>query len=189
MNHKDFDDWTPLHLPGMAEVARVLLEYGANVGAKDKQGKTPLHRAADGGDFHNRLEANAKYRKFDVARVLLERGASVDAEDNEGRTPLHAAAVHCNFKIVHLLLEHGANVDVVDSQGATPLLVAVEFPDREAESERVEVLRVLLEHGASVGAKDNQGRAAFQVALASGVDGIMKLLSEYGANCQGHVEA
>jgi ankyrin repeat protein len=54
----------------------VLLEHGANVGAVDNEGRTPLHAAAEGG-------------KVKVVRVLLEHGANVDAVDNEGRTSLH----------------------------------------------------------------------------------------------------
>jgi cytohesin len=54
------------------------LENGANPNAKDYDGSTPLHRAAQEG-------------RIDVVRVLLERGADPWIADNEGHTPLDYA--------------------------------------------------------------------------------------------------
>jgi ankyrin repeat protein len=58
----------------MDEAVRVLLDHGANVGAKDNDGRTPLHKAVE-----NRMSK--------AVRVLLEHGADVGANDNQGRTP------------------------------------------------------------------------------------------------------
>ena len=44
------------------ERVREMLEEGADPNAKDKDGNTPLHKAADEG-------------RFDVVKLLLERGA------------------------------------------------------------------------------------------------------------------
>ena len=57
-----------------AEVVRMLLGYGGNVGAKDYKGRTTLHIALDCGSV-------------EVVRVLLEHGANVGAEDDKDRTP------------------------------------------------------------------------------------------------------
>jgi ankyrin repeat protein len=59
----------------------VLLEHGANVGAEDKEGRTPLHAAAEGGNG-----------TAEVVSVLLEHGANVGAKDNKGRTPFQIAS-------------------------------------------------------------------------------------------------
>ncbi len=72
---------TPLHeaaAMGHLEVARLLLERGADVNAKNKHGFTPLHFAA--GIGHT-----------DVAKLLLEHGADVNAKDEHGRTPADIA--------------------------------------------------------------------------------------------------
>jgi ankyrin repeat protein len=61
-----------------AEIARLLIEHGAVVDARDKQGQTPLHAAARDG-----LVA--------VATVLVSKGADVNARDHYGRTPLWIA--------------------------------------------------------------------------------------------------
>jgi ankyrin repeat protein len=60
------------------ELAKLLLERGADVKAKDNDGYTPLHLAS----ISNYIE---------LAKLLLDRGADVNAKDNEGRTPFDKA--------------------------------------------------------------------------------------------------
>ena len=63
---------------GDPNVARLLIDRGADVSAANKYGSTPLHRASEAGH-----EA--------VARLLVDRGADVSAADEDGSTPLHRA--------------------------------------------------------------------------------------------------
>ena len=70
---------TPLHFASNAEVARVLIEHGAEFEALDWSGRTPLHWAAQFG-------------LVDVADLLIQSGAEVDRQENDGSTPLHWAA-------------------------------------------------------------------------------------------------
>ena len=69
-------DLAALHCPD--ELARWLVARGADLGAGDARGETPLH-----------ARANRRQAKVDV---LLELGAVVDATDTSSQTPLHAAA-------------------------------------------------------------------------------------------------
>ena len=122
---------TPLHTAadnGRVEVAHVLLECGANVGAEDNKGRTPLHVAA-------------KHREVETVRLLLEHGANVRAEDNEGTSPLHKATEYGNVEAVRVLLEHGANAGAEDNKGRTPFQMA-------SAAGKDDTMKLMLEHGA-----------------------------------------
>jgi hypothetical protein len=156
---------------GYADVARLLLEHGADVNARDDLGDTPLHEAAHG--------------HVDVVRLLLEHGADVNARDKNGQTPLHEAAswgvvrllpdhgadVNTRDKngrirgladVVRLLLERGADVNARDEDGRTPLHWA-------AFAGYADVARLLLEHGADVNARNKSGETPLHVAAAAKV--------------------
>uniref|UniRef100_A0A8C0GXR4 Uncharacterized protein n=1 Tax=Chelonoidis abingdonii TaxID=106734 RepID=A0A8C0GXR4_CHEAB len=85
---------TPLHVAsqrGNVDVAQQLLNYKANVNAKDKQPKTPLHLAAEKGD-HAMVE------------LLLSFNADPNAMDKEKKTPLHTAVMGGHLNTVKVLL-------------------------------------------------------------------------------------
>ena len=160
------------HSPRMlVDVARLLLEHGADINPRTNSGITPLHLAA-------------AYGQVEVARVMLEHGANVGAKDDQGETPLHTGSdgpgrrhLVPNYEkpeVVRMLLKHGANVGAKDNKGRTPLHVA-------AQRGHVEVARALLEHGANVGAEDNEGNTPFKIASAEGNGEITKLLLEHDA--------
>ncbi len=68
--------FTPLHeaaLLGKTEIARVLLNRGADIRATDKEGNTPLHWVG---------------RHVDTAKLLLDAGADPRAQNKDGRTPI-----------------------------------------------------------------------------------------------------
>jgi len=76
--------------------AALLLAEGEDVNAKDRDGCTPLHIAAQVG---------AKR----VVELLL-RGASIEAKDDQGHTPVQLAAAEGRDEVVSLLLSKGAEI-------------------------------------------------------------------------------
>jgi len=97
---------TPLHRAALgrgsvedeknAEIVEKLLAKGADVNAKDpRQGRTPLHQAADRG-------------RYKTAECLIAASADVNATDNEGKTPLSLAQEENRTEIAELLRKHGA---------------------------------------------------------------------------------
>lgn len=94
------------------ELARWLVEQGADISAQNTYGETPLHSRA--GHWRGRIG------------ILLDLGADVNARDNRGDTPLHQAARIGSDQVVRLLLDHGAAVDAVNNRQLTPLAAALE---------------------------------------------------------------
>merc|ERR1711965_913853 len=106
--------FSPLYIAcknGHVDVARLLLEKGAEVNWANKNGQTPLHIVCLQGHV-------------DAARLLLDNGAEVDRAINNGATPLHIVCLQGHVDAARLLLEKGAEVDRANKWGQTPLFVA-----------------------------------------------------------------
>lgn len=82
--------------------ARVLIEHGADVNARDGQGRTLLHELAP------------KMGAAEFIRLLVDSGADVNAADGAGRTALKLALVLAGFKD-----GYQQNVDVLRELGGT----------------------------------------------------------------------
>ncbi|MBV1929460.1 MAG: ankyrin repeat domain-containing protein [Gammaproteobacteria bacterium] len=88
------------------EVAKVLLEFKADVNAIDSNSETPLHRVKLAED--NRFIS-----------LLVENGADVNAQDKYGRTALIgiAAAANTSPENAKLLIDLGADPNIETSEG------------------------------------------------------------------------
>ena len=98
---------------GDEEVARLLVDNGANINACQHDDQSPLHCAAKGG-----REAAM------IAQLLLASGGDVGMTDRKGATPLHQAAGCGNDMMVRLLIENGADVNTKGGNGFTALYTA-----------------------------------------------------------------
>ncbi|ETM42032.1 hypothetical protein L914_12248 [Phytophthora nicotianae] len=91
------------------QMAKLLIEYGADVNAANTVTATPLHQAMRRYDF-------------DLVDVLLANGADVNQRNRFGDTPLHQAARLALYPVMwEKLLRHGANLSAEDRSGQTPM--------------------------------------------------------------------
>ena len=104
----------------------MILEVPSLVNARDSDGATPLHHAAERG-FTN------------VALVLLAVDANVNARKRDGVTPLHVASALGRKSMVDLLLANKADVTAKDKKGRT----AAAFARASGHPDIVELLSEL----------------------------------------------
>ena len=72
------------------DIARTLIEHGANVNAKAVNDLTALHTAAARGNI-------------EAAKLLLDHGADINAASTDGKTPLSYAEERNHPEMVHFL--------------------------------------------------------------------------------------
>jgi ankyrin repeat protein len=155
--------WSSFHRAsrrGQVEIARMLIERGADVTAQNNDGWTPLHLALVDGEV-------------EVARMLIERGADVTAQNNDGWAPLHLALQIEEVEVARMLIERDANVAAQNNDGWTPLHLA-------SQRGQVEVARMLIEHGADAAAQGKRTETPLHLALQWGQVDVACMLIEHG---------
>lgn len=143
------DEWrTPLQLAickNKVGVVRVLLEFGANVEARNVMwagSQRPIILAVLNGNE-------------ELVRLLVESGAEIEEVGTKGQTPVGLAAREGFDRIVSYLISKGAKINTKDAYGKhTPLWWA-------AQGGHLNTVAVLMQHGASAGGTDNRGRSIF----------------------------
>ena len=147
-------------------LARLLLQKGANPNLKDDDGDTPLHIAV-------------KYRIEAMVKLLLHWEADTEIKDLGGSTPIHSASSRWrNDSILLLLIEKGAEIETRNLREQTPLGNAI-------DSDSPSCAQILIRHGANVNAtwnKSNIGGTLLFEAVRQGKEWAVNLLLGKGAN-------
>ncbi|MDD5057330.1 MAG: ankyrin repeat domain-containing protein [Sideroxydans sp.] len=149
---------------GNLEVAKRLIDFGANLEVRDERNWTALIIAsAKGSD--------------DVVKMLLESGAKTDVRDMKGYSALHWAAYNGHGNVAKLLLDHGVNPNQQCKVGWTPLMLAAARGHLVASA-------YLIAFGGDVNQVSEDGSVALHRACQNGHLAVVKLLIEKGADRQ-----
>ncbi len=144
---------------GKSDVARTLIEAGADLNATDDMNRTPLI---------NSLENE----NIEIAKLLIASGADVNKPSKYGEIALNEA-IRLNYtEISQMLIKSGADVNAMDQFDRTPLMAA-------ATVGNIEIFRMLLEAGAKFDAKNND---YLLEATKGGNIEIVKYMLENGAD-------
>ncbi|MDD2832900.1 MAG: quinoprotein dehydrogenase-associated putative ABC transporter substrate-binding protein [Methylotenera sp.] len=173
-----------------------LLKRGANINAKDNEGKTPLIEAVTSGDIS-------------LINGLLAYGADPNAQDHDGWTAGMHAVRSNEPKIFRLMGQYKADYNLVNSDGMTALAIAVmnnkanaavamldngAKPDFAMGAAKYNALmlavkkgnqqmaQTLLQYKANPNSKNTGGLTPLMIAAFSNHDMIVSLLLKAGAN-------
>lgn len=187
----------------------LLLDKGADINKRNRQGLAPIHGAA-------------RQRDSEMLAFLIARGAKVDTPDRDGWTPLAHAVYRNHVPSVEVLAEAGVNLEdgspgftplsialsegkfyaaksLLDigasankpagEEGLTPLMLIASLRQVAKRADRisqgpsaVEIAQVLIKKGADVNAKSVNGVTPLMVAAAFDNPPLIGILVQAGAD-------
>ncbi|KAF3070284.1 Ankyrin-1 [Trichoderma lentiforme] len=158
----------PLHFAcanGLYDIAKILLENGANPMAVTDDGLSSLHLTAASGNFQ-------------LVEMLMNTVYDLDISDYKGRRPIHLAAKGGHEAIMSEFLFMGANSESSANDKTTLLHYACEGGSDVAVKE-------LLESGmgGSVFAKNDHEQTPLHIASKTGHHNIVAMLIRAKAEC------
>lgn len=120
-----------------AEMAKLLINRGANLFVKDRNEKSLAQKAQRPDIVNLLLEKDEQFldnltlhdrvilESPQFVQKLISRGDNINVLNEQGNTPLMEAAMMGNAKTVFVLMEAGANMNLYNSEGETALHLAM----------------------------------------------------------------
>ena len=149
-------------------LCKELIERGADLNVKNRQGYAPIHVYAEFGQdeliklavenaaYVNRRDSKGQTPLYFACKndhesasdVLISLGGEVNALTDERDSPMHWAARNGNVTLARKLIEKGAHAHGENDMGETPISLA-KTDDMRSELERASLLRTVAEAEAS----------------------------------------
>lgn len=164
------------------KIFKSLIGYGADVNAKNNDGRTALM-----------LTSN-----LEIAKLLIDSGADVNARGSGmfGNPPLIIGVINYMgyspllyyeyseiLEKIKFLIDKGADVNVKDNIGRSVLEKTIDMLNIQHWELVLEIVKLLVDNGANINAKDKNGNTALTYAKRKGNKGkeIVKFLMSRGA--------
>lgn len=155
----------------LTRVKSILAEKPELVDARDKDGWTALHMAANANQ--NQMIALLLAKGAEVNVKTLEKSGWRHSKKEFGWTALHMAANAGNNQMAELLLANEAKANVKTNVGHTPLHMACIDGHKS-------MVELLITKGAEVNAITDTGHTPLKYAIAAGYDDVADLLRKHG---------
>lgn len=176
---------TPLHnalRSGSFSVAKVLIEAGAYVKAKNIDGETTLDMVCD-VTSHERKGYNEE-DQYELAKLLIEKGVEVNSPSGRGKNnPLIRAVGTGNIKLIKLLIENGADVNAPNHLGNPPIAyIPNKFYSNSSSlssEKQLQTVKLLVENGANINIK-SRNRTNLLYMLIENDPSVLKYLIDKG---------
>ena len=193
---------------GHFDVARVLLDRGADPNLADESGLAPLYAAVDAewaplGWAPNPITGQEQTTHVELMKALLAKGANPNARLSKklwfrslthdqhwvttaGATAFWRAAQSSDVPVMKLLVAGGADPNITSIEGTTPLMAAAGVGwganfHRNLYGAWVDAARYCLEVGNDVNAVDRNNYTAIHGAAYRGDLAMVELFVAYGA--------
>ena len=138
----------------------MLLDAGMSPNKADDHGRTPLHIAAELGDY-------------EATERLLKANPNLEAKNIWGATSLSVAQSNKNYFVATLLLEAGASVIEKGQEDAIqPTFFAA------LQLGKMKAVQALFAHGADINVKNEENKTVIQVAKLSGNKELLNFLKQ-----------
>nr|XP_045253254.1 ankyrin repeat and death domain-containing protein 1A isoform X12 [Macaca fascicularis] len=180
---------------GHLRILQILVNSGAKIHCKSKDGLTLLHCAAQKGhvpvlafimedledvalDHVDKMGRTAFHRaaehgQLDALDFLVGSGCDHSVKDKEGNTALHLAAGRGHMAVLQRLVDIGLDLEEQNAEGLTALHAA-------AGGTHPDCVRLLLRAGSTVNALTQKNLSCLHYAALSGSEDVSRVLIHAG---------
>ncbi|KAF7128667.1 hypothetical protein CNMCM5793_003518 [Aspergillus hiratsukae] len=164
--------YTPLHLAislGLDNIAKILIDAGVDLLAKDLSGRTALHRACS--------ESGRRSNLVEIVQLMLAKGVDTSIVAHFKETPLHVileADWNPNLTVIQMVVDAGVDVNTLDRAGFSSLWWSVTNGHEDA-------FELLLAQGAEPHISTNQGTILHE-AVACERENLVEWAVELGVD-------
>jgi len=136
---------------GSTEIAKLLIDKGADYSLKDSEEMSPLFYACSRFNI-------------DLITYLIDKGANPNEQFQNGETPLMKVIRSWKdpkinrIPIIEYLISHGADVNKPNDWGYTPIIYCI-----NAEKPRIEIVNYLIGKGANKNPEMQPGRTIIEL--------------------------